>query len=198
MRIPKTASATALGALGALVTLAVPGSASAQTVEFPQIQTLFYGGACWGNIRTWADTSPDYPGRAVLNIQSLPVQGVGPGDYPLAPLCEVDTTVSWRNIGTGATGDYRVTVVSGIYGSILYSLYQDTGPGHIEVTVTTNNAATPVHGSFDVVGPPPEAPKPAPVDEKTADRTAERTAPVGPADPSMPVDTDTPAENIPA
>ncbi|WP_019929397.1 hypothetical protein [Nocardia sp. BMG111209] len=204
MRIPKTASATALGALGAVATLALPGSASAQTVEFPQIQTLFYGGACWGNIRTWADTGPDYPGRAVLNIQSLPIQGVGPGDYPLAPLCEVDTTVAWRNVGTGATGDYHVTVVSGIYGSILYSLFQDTGPGHIEVTVTTNNAATPVHGSFDVLGPPPEAPKPAPVDEKTADRSAR----VGSTDPSTPLDektgtvrpadTDTSVEDSPA
>ncbi|MEV5651434.1 hypothetical protein AB0L57_24560 [Nocardia sp. NPDC052254] len=125
-------------------------SASAQTVEFPQTPSLFYGGLCGGSIRTWADTSPDYPGRAVLNVQALPIQGVGSGQYPLAPLCNVDTTVAWRNVNTGAAGEYRLNVVSGIYGSILYANFQDTGAGHIEVTVTTNNLNVPAHGAFDV------------------------------------------------
>ncbi|MBF6060690.1 hypothetical protein IU500_07850 [Nocardia terpenica] len=157
MRMPKTARAIAvvLGSLGAAGAVASSTQASAQTVEFPQTPSVFYGGLCWGNIRTWADTSPDYPGRAVLNVQALPIQGVGPGQYPLAPLCNVDTTVSWTNTTTGATGQYRLNVVSGIYGSILYALFQDTGPGHIEVVVTTNNLSLPAHGSFDVPGPPP-------------------------------------------
>ncbi|WP_227985115.1 hypothetical protein [Nocardia spumae] len=149
--MPKTARVAAVvaGTVGA-VTAIGSASASAQTVEFPQTPSLFYGGLCGGNIRTWADTSSDYPGRAILNVQALPIQGVGPGQYPLAPLCNVDTTVAWRNVNTGAAGEYRLNVVSGIYGSILYATFQDTGPGHIEVTVTTNNLSIPAHGGFDV------------------------------------------------
>ncbi len=151
VRMPKTARAAAVvaGTVGA-VTAIGSASASAQTVEFPQTPSVFYGGLCGGNIRTWADTSPDYPGRAVLNVQALPIQGVGSGQYPFAPLCNVDTTVAWRNVNTGAAGEYRLNVVSGIYGSILYANFQDTGPGHIEVIVTTNNLNVPAHGAFDV------------------------------------------------
>ncbi|AHH21340.1 hypothetical protein NONO_c65700 [Nocardia nova SH22a] len=149
--MPKTTRAAAVvaGIVGAATAIG-SASANAQTVEFPQTPSLFYGGLCGGSIRTWADTSPDYPGRAVLNVQALPIQGVGPGQYPLAPLCNVDTTVAWRNVNTGAAGEYKLNVVSGIYGSILYASFQDTGAGHIEVTVTTNNLSVPAHGAFDV------------------------------------------------
>ncbi|WP_245552351.1 hypothetical protein [Nocardia aobensis] len=149
--MPKTARAAAVvGATVGAVTAIASASASAQTVEFPQTPSVFYGGLCGGNIRTWVDTSPDWPGRAVFNVQALAIQGVGPGQYPLAPLCNVDTTVAWRNTNTGAAGEYRLNVVSGIYGSILYAEFQNTGPGHIEVTVTTNNLSIPAHGAFDV------------------------------------------------
>ncbi|MEU6564941.1 hypothetical protein [Nocardia nova] len=149
--MPKTARAAAVvaGIVGAATAIG-SASANAQTVEFPQTPSLFYGGLCGASIRTWADTSPDYPGRAVLNVQALPIQGVGPGQYPFAPLCNVDTTVAWRNVNTGAAGEYKLNVVSGIYGSILYAAFQDTGAGHIEVTVTTNNLSVPAHGAFDV------------------------------------------------
>jgi hypothetical protein len=149
--MPKTARAAAVVAatVGAVTAIA-SASASAQTVEFPQTPSVFYGGLCGGNIRTWVDTSPDWPGRAVFNVQALAIQGVGPGQFPLAPLCNVDTTVAWRNTNTGAAGEYRLNVVSGIYGSILYAEFQNTGPGHIEVTVTTNNLNIPAHGAFDV------------------------------------------------
>ncbi|MFF0491512.1 hypothetical protein ACWDSJ_32855 [Nocardia sp. NPDC003482] len=150
--MPKTVRAAVLGSLG---TIALVAPAAAQTTEFPQTPSMYYGGFCWGNIRTWADTSPDYPGRAVVNVQALPIQGVGPGQYPFAPLCNVETTVSWRNMNTGAAGEYRLNVVTGIYGSILYAMFQDTGPGHIEVIVTTNALHAPAHGSFEVAGPPP-------------------------------------------
>ncbi|MFI5778044.1 hypothetical protein [Nocardia sp. NPDC051570] len=148
----KTARAVVLGSLG---TAAIVAPAHAQTVEFPQTISQFNGGLCWGNIRTWADTGPDYPGRAVINVQALPISGIGPGQYPLAPLCDVDTTVSWRNVNTGAAGQYHVDVVAGIYGSMLYALFQDTGPGHIEVVVSTGALNLPVHAAFDVPGPPP-------------------------------------------
>ncbi|WP_280211003.1 hypothetical protein [Nocardia cyriacigeorgica] len=62
------------------------------------------------------------------------------------------TTVAWRNTTTGATGTYENNVVTGIYGSIQYSLFQDTGPGQIEVTVSTNHASIPARGSFHVPG----------------------------------------------
>lgn len=153
MRISKTIVGVVLGGFTAAGAVA---HAQAQTVEFPQVESLYYGGACFGGIRSWADTSPDYKGRAVMNIQALPIQGVGPGEFPLAPLCDVQTTVAWRNVDTGAAGEYRVNVVSGIYGSIQYSLFQDTGPGHIAVTVSTNNASIPVQGAIDVPAPPPD------------------------------------------
>ncbi|SUA47853.1 hypothetical protein [Nocardia africana] len=76
--------------------------------------------------------------------------GGGPGTVSAGPLCNVDTTVAWRNTTTGAAGEYRLNVVSGIYGSIQYAEFQNTGPGHIEVTVTTNNLNIPAHGAFDV------------------------------------------------
>ncbi len=151
VRMPKTArvAAVAAGTVGA-VTAIGSASANAQTVEFPQTPSVFQGGLCGGNIRTWVDTDPAWPGRAVFNVQALAIQGVGPGQYPFAPLCNVDTTVSWRNVSTGAAGEYRLNVVSGIYGSIQYAAFQNTGPGHIEVTVSTNNLNIPAHGAFDV------------------------------------------------
>lgn len=125
-------------------------AAANTTVQFPGVPTLAYGGLCGTEIQTWADTSPEWPGRAVLNMRAGPVAGVGQGPYPFAPVCEVHTTVSWHNLDTGASGAYPNTVVSGIYGSIQYSLFQDTGPGRVEVNVTTNHASIPAHGSFVV------------------------------------------------
>jgi hypothetical protein len=134
----------------AAVTLAPTAQAGAATTTFPGVPTLAHGGLCWTNVRTWADTSAQWPGRAILNMRADPVAGVGPGSYPFAPLCEVRTTVAWRNLTTGAAGAYSNPVVVGIYGSILYSLFQDTGPGRVEVVVTTDAASVPAHASFDV------------------------------------------------
>ncbi|MFQ6392189.1 hypothetical protein ACLMAJ_01910 [Nocardia sp. KC 131] len=151
MRQPNIARAAAIVAGSAVAVIVGSGTqANATTVEFPQVPTLARGGLCWTNIRTWADTSADWPGRAIFNVRALPVAGIGPGSHPLAPLCEVDTTVAWRNMTTGAAGAYHNTVVTGIYGSIQYALYQDTGPGRIEVTVTTNNVSIPARATFDV------------------------------------------------
>ncbi|WP_328388145.1 hypothetical protein [Nocardia sp. NBC_00416] len=151
MRLPKLARATVILAGSAFALIAGPGaSAGAAVTAFPDVPTLTYGGLCGTSIRTWADTSPDWPGRAVLNVRANPVAGIGPGDYPFAPLCEVLTTVTWRNLDTGATGSYVNNVVTGIYGSIQYSLFQDTGPGRVDVTVTTNHASVPAYGSFVV------------------------------------------------
>lgn len=119
-------------------------------------------GYCGGSIRTWAETGPEYPGRAIFNVQALPIGGVGPGPYSFAPLCETVTTVAWRNTNTGAVGEYRVTVVAGIYGSIQYALFQDTGPGRIDVTVYTDMPNVPQRGSFTVADAPAPRPEPAP------------------------------------
>ncbi|UGT64325.1 hypothetical protein [Nocardia asteroides] len=145
-------AATVLAGAAVATTLGAGAQAAAATVEFPQVPTLARGGLCWTSVRTWADTSPQYPGRAILNMRAEPVSGVGPGIYPFAPLCEVRTTIAWRNLNSGATGVYENLVVTGIYGSIQYALFQDTGPGRIEVTVTTDNASVPARGTFDVAG----------------------------------------------
>ncbi|PXX68697.1 hypothetical protein DFR70_102381 [Nocardia tenerifensis] len=157
MKQPNIARAGVVLAGAAVAALVGPGAqANAVTVEFPQVPTLAYGGLCWTTIRTWADVNPAWPGRAIINMRALPVGGVGPGDYPFAPLCEVHTTVAWRNTTTGTVGSYDDTIVTGLYGSIQYALFQDTGPGHVEVTVTTDHASIPAHGAFDV--PAPAAP----------------------------------------
>lgn len=151
MMLPKFARATVILAGSALALIAAPGApAGATTHAFPDVPTLAYGGLCGTGIRTWADTGPEWPGRAVINVRANPVVGIGPGIHPLAPLCEVLTTVSWRNLDTGATGTYVNNVVTGIYGSIQYSLFQDTGPGRVEVTVTTNHASIPARSIFVV------------------------------------------------
>lgn len=151
MRLPKFARTTAILAGSAFALIAAPGApAGAATVSIPSVPTLAYGGLCGTSIRTWADTGPEWPGRAILNVRADPVTGIGPGVHPFAPLCEVLTTVSWRNLDTGATGSYVNNVVTGIYGSIQYSLFQDTGPGRVDVTVTTNHASIPAYGSFVV------------------------------------------------
>ncbi|MEV6277999.1 hypothetical protein [Nocardia sp. NPDC051832] len=148
MRQPNIARAALLAT--AALTLVPAAAANAATTSFPAVPTLAHGGLCWTSVRTWADTSPQWPGRAIINMRADPVAGVGPGSYPFAPLCEVRTTVAWRNLSTGAAGAYSNPVVVGIYGSILYSLFQDTGPGRVEVIVTTDNASVPAHASFDV------------------------------------------------
>ncbi|WP_433759008.1 hypothetical protein [Nocardia sp. CA-135398] len=150
--IARAATVLAGAAVAAGVVVAAP--AEAATAQFPQVPTLAHGGLCWTTIRTWADTSAQWPGRAVLNVRADPAVGLGPGDYPLAPLCEVYTTVAWRNLNTGATGRYENNVVTGLYGSIQYALFQDTGPGRVEVTVTTDTANVPAHAWFDVPGDP--------------------------------------------
>lgn len=160
MRQPNIARAVVVLAGSAVAVLTASGAgAGAAVIEFPQVPTLASGGLCWTSIRTWADTSTEFPGRAILNVRAQPVTGIGPGQYPFAPLCEVRTVVAWRNTTTGATGAFDNQVVTGIYGSIQYALFQDTGPGHVEVTVTTDNASIPAHGSFEVPGelPPPPA-----------------------------------------
>ncbi|WP_040798219.1 hypothetical protein [Nocardia higoensis] len=139
--------------LAATAAAAVAGSgaqAQADTIAFPQVPTLARGGLCWTSVQSWADTGPDWPGRAVLNVRAEPVAGVGSSMYPFAPLCEVRTTVAWRNLDTGATGVFDNIVVTGIYGSILYSQFQDTGPGRVEVTVTTDAPSVPAKGLFTV------------------------------------------------
>ncbi|MEU4342277.1 hypothetical protein AB0H00_13575 [Nocardia sp. NPDC023852] len=153
MRQPNIARAATILAGSAVALVAGSGAqADATSVEFPQVPTLARGGLCWTSIRTWADTSSEWPGRAILNVRALPVSGLGPGVYPLAPLCEVRTTVAWRNTTTGVTGSYDNIVVTGIYGSIQYALFQDTGPGLVEVTVSTDTANIPARGQFVVPG----------------------------------------------
>jgi len=151
MRQPNIArAATVLAGTALAVGVVGAAPANAATVEFPQVPTLAHGGICWTSIHTWAETGPQWPGRAIVNVRADPAAGVGPGDHPLAPLCEVRTTVAWRNLNTGATGVYENNVVTGLYGSIQYALFQDTGPGRVEVTVSTDTASVPAHGTFDV------------------------------------------------
>ncbi|MRH86674.1 hypothetical protein GFY24_04180 [Nocardia sp. SYP-A9097] len=151
MRTPTCArAALLLGCLTGATMIVSSAPAHARTVEFPQVPTMFRDGLCGGSVRVWADTDPQWGGRAIFNVKANPIVGYGPGEYSAAPLCENLTTVAWRNVNTGATGEYRVTVVAGIYGSIQYALYQDTGPGHIVVTSYTDLANIPQHGEFDV------------------------------------------------
>ncbi|MEV6767295.1 hypothetical protein AB0N05_01550 [Nocardia sp. NPDC051030] len=158
-------AAVLLGCLGTVSGLAIPAPAQARTVEFPQVPAVFREGICGTNIRVWADTDPQWAGRAIFNVRALPIVGIGPGEWSFAPVCETVTTVAWRNLTTGAVGEYRVNVEAGLYGSLQYAQYQDTGPGRIDVTAYTDTINIPQHGSFDVpaqAAPPPAAVAPPP------------------------------------
>ncbi|MBD0324003.1 MAG: hypothetical protein ICV72_11550, partial [Aldersonia sp.] len=130
--------------------LAGGAPATAANYEFGQVQTLANGAVfCGGNIRTWATTSPDWPGRAIINVQSLPMGGYG-GGSSVTPVCNVPVKVAWRNVNSGRTGAYDLVVVAGIYGSLQYALFQDTGPGRVVADVTTGAWHIPARGEFDV------------------------------------------------
>ncbi|MGW4531110.1 hypothetical protein ACWEOI_09180 [Nocardia sp. NPDC004340] len=152
MRMPTSlAAASLLTVLGSTTMIISAAPAHAGTIEFPQVPSMYHDAMlCGGNIRSWADTSPQWPGRAILSVQALPVAGFDPGEFSFAPMCETTATVAWRNMNTGAAGEYRVPVLAGFYGSEHYALFQDTGPGHIVVTVYTDMANIPSHSAFDV------------------------------------------------
>ncbi|WP_067710643.1 hypothetical protein [Nocardia yamanashiensis] len=164
MRTPKrVATGLLLACLAGAGPILPAPAAQARSIEFPQVTSLFRDALCFGRIRSWVETDPVYAGRAIFNIQALPITGFGEGPYNFAPLCETVTTMAWRNTSTGAAGEFRVTVVAGIYGSIQYALFQDTGPGRVEVNVFTDMPGTPQRGSFEVPAPvaPPPDPHPA-------------------------------------
>lgn len=152
MRMPTSVLAASLLTTSVSLTMIISAApAEAAVIEFPQV-TSFYHDAmlCGGNLRSWAETDSRWPGRAILNVQALPVAGFDPGEYSFAPMCETTATVAWRNMNTGAAGEYRVPVLAGFYGSEHYALFHDTGPGHIVVTVYTDMANIPSHSAFDV------------------------------------------------
>ncbi|MFC9998731.1 hypothetical protein [Nocardia sp. NPDC127526] len=162
MRTPTRVRAALLFGSLTAATMIVPGPpAAAQTVEFPQVPTFFRPGLCGSAIRSWADTSTQWPGRAILSVQALPVTGYGPEPHSFAPVCESVVTVAWRNMNTGRVGEYRVYVEAGIYGSMQYAEFQDTGPGHVVVTIYTDMANATQRGWFDVPAAPPD-PSPQP------------------------------------
>ena len=84
-----------------------------------------------------------------------PEQEKDPEEYAFSfvanPVPSVEVSL-WEGEALRAVLLTEVTpnVVSGIYGSIQYAAFQNTGPGHIEVTVSTNNLNIPAHGAFDV------------------------------------------------
>ncbi|MEC3916848.1 hypothetical protein [Nocardia sp. CDC160] len=154
MRMPTSLpAASLLLPLGAATMIIAAAPARAGTVEFPQVQSMYHDAAlCGGNIRSWADTDPKWPGRAIINVQALPVGGFDPGEYSFAPMCETVATVAWRNTNTGAAGELRVPILAGFYGSEHYAVFQDTGPGHIVVNVFTDMPNIPAQSAFDVPG----------------------------------------------
>lgn len=128
---------------------------------FADITTIALGAPalCGGSLRTWVETDPDWAGRAIFDIQADPMRGFGLVSSPFAPVCAVPVTMAWRNLDTGAKGTYQVRVVAGLYGSIQYAAFQETGPGRIAVDVHTDYPSTSASGAFDVPGPPPASPR---------------------------------------
>lgn len=154
MRMPTSLpAASLLLPLAGVPMIVTAAPANAVTFEFPQVQSMYHDAMlCGGNIRSWADTDPKWPGRAIINVQALPVGGFDPGEYSFAPMCETTATVAWRNTTTGAVSEYRVPILAGFYGSEHYALFQDTGPGHVVVNVFTDMPNIPAQSAFDVPG----------------------------------------------
>ncbi len=139
----------AVVAAGAAVAC-IGAPAQAAITEFTPTQTLYFGATvCGGNLRAWAETNPDWPGRAILHLQATQAVGID-GISSFAPVCNVSAGISWRNLDTGAAGTWPVHVVAGFYGSIEYALFQETGPGRVSATVSTGAWHLQGRGEFVV------------------------------------------------
>lgn len=133
-----TAAAACAGMLLAPATAAGadPGFRHAQFEGGASLADGVCGGPVWGAVQT----GENIPGRVHFYVRGT---FFGISSAP-GRSCRVDTTVTWRNLDTGATG-----TVHGPVGKPWYPAFDpdpvglqisdtaDTGPGRIELTVTT-------------------------------------------------------------
>ncbi|WP_330255269.1 hypothetical protein OG874_12360 [Nocardia sp. NBC_00565] len=97
------------------------GTASADSVSIPVLNTsATEAGLCYGTIRG----NVDQDSSSGIHLTSA-FQGIG--------TCATTAYVSWHNIDTGARGNTTIKLVGSWYNSATIP----SGPGHIELSVTT-------------------------------------------------------------
>ncbi|WP_068280832.1 hypothetical protein [Aldersonia kunmingensis] len=150
----------AISLAGLFSTVAPAQAAPTRDKELGQVQTITtVGGFCAGSIRVWASANAEWHGRAMLNVQALPWQGLSGSSSgwssgsaagsSLAASCSVGVRVAWRNVHTGKTGEWKFQLTAGPSGSMQHAMFQPTGKGRVVTDVTTDQLNIPSHGEFD-------------------------------------------------
>ncbi|WP_433204065.1 hypothetical protein ACQP1G_15275 [Nocardia sp. CA-107356] len=117
-KLATLAAATVVACVPAFV---FAGAAAAESVNIPVLYTTATeSGLCYGTIRG----NVDQDSSQGLHLTSA-FAGIG--------VCATTAYVSWRNIDTGARGDTTVKLVGSWYNSATIP----SGPGHVELSVTT-------------------------------------------------------------
>lgn len=117
-RFAVTAAAAVVACAPAFV---FAGAASAEAVNLPVLYTTATeAGLCYGTIRG----NVDQDSSQGLHLTSA-FQGIG--------TCATTAYVSWHNIDTGARGNTTIKLVGSWYNSATIP----SGPGHVELSVTT-------------------------------------------------------------
>jgi len=149
-----TAAALITSALvaGAVIGASAPAAAANfEPVEIPRMSTAAHGPGCAGDVWGTGNVYPDgdVPGTAIIQLQgSLEVLGVP------APWCDLAPTLHWRNLDTGAAGAAAVPLQQVMPFFWTYpkvgNVHLVTGPGLVEVTMTTDLPHTPSVTTFRV------------------------------------------------
>ncbi|MFJ1456987.1 hypothetical protein [Nocardia sp. N2S4-5] len=121
MRPVRKSAVAVAAAFAGIPALLVAGPAAAAAAEIPVLETsATEAGLCYGTIRG----NVDQDSSSSIHLTSA-FQGIG--------TCATTAYVSWHNIDTGARGDTTVKLVGSWYNSAQIP----SGPGHVELTVTT-------------------------------------------------------------
>ncbi|MEU7764298.1 hypothetical protein AB0B25_04150 [Nocardia sp. NPDC049190] len=119
--VNRLARITAAVAVACVPAFVAAGAASAESVEIPVLNTsATEAGFCFGTIRG----NVDQDSSSGIHLTSA-FEGIG--------TCATTAHISWRNIDTGARGNTTVKLVGSWYNSATIP----SGPGHIELSVTT-------------------------------------------------------------
>ncbi|MBB5911562.1 hypothetical protein BJY24_000429 [Nocardia transvalensis] len=110
-----------IAAFAAVPIVLVAGTAAAASADIPVLNTsATEAGLCYGTIRG----NVDQDSSSSIHLTSA-FEGIG--------TCATTAYVSWHNIDTGARGETTVKLVGSWYNSARIP----SGPGHIELSVTT-------------------------------------------------------------
>lgn len=119
--VTKLATTAAAAVVACAPAFVFAGTASAEAVNLPVLYTTATeAGLCYGTIRG----NVDQDSSQGLHLTSA-FEGIG--------TCATTAYVSWHNVDTGARGNTTIKLVGSWYNSATIP----SGPGHVELSVTT-------------------------------------------------------------